>query len=207
MTASSATPIVVLASGRGSNFEAIANAVRAGKLAADIRGVVSDQPAAGVLEKARALGIPAVVAGKTDLLAQVQALNPRFVVLAGYMRLLSPAFLDAFDSGRGYHRVINVHPSLLPAFPGLDSYAQALHHGAKVTGVTIHLVDGGLDSGAICAQEAFDISDVPADQTAEVERRGLAIEHRLYPATLGWILPERFAIEKNSDGRLRVRPS
>jgi phosphoribosylglycinamide formyltransferase-1 len=114
--------------------------------------------------------------------------------------------LDAFRSERGYARVTNVHPSLLPAFPGVDSYAQAFEHGAKVAGASVHLVELEIDGGPICAQEAFGIADCAS--AAEVERRGLEVEHRLYPETLRWVLSEKFAVERRgSQGRICVRPN
>jgi phosphoribosylglycinamide formyltransferase-1 len=124
--------------------------------------------------------------------------------MAGYMRVVSPELIDAFRDPRGFARVTNVHPSLLPAFPGRDAYGQAFRHGAKVSGVTVHLVDDGVDEGPICAQEAFGIGDCRSGE--EVESRGLAIEHRLYPATLSWLLAESFEIERE-EGRIRVRPT
>ncbi len=209
-------PIAVLASGRGSNFEALQAAITQGKLHAKICALVSDQPGALSIQKAQAAGIPSVVVPSTDykgesgrraheekLLEALQPFSPRFLVMAGYMRIVTDPLIQAFRSERGYSRIVNIHPSLLPAFPGTDAYAQAFHHGAKVTGVTIHLVDSGLDSGPICAQEAFSVTD--CNHVEEVEKRGLAIEHRLYPRTLEWVLPERFETEKTPSGRLHVR--
>jgi phosphoribosylglycinamide formyltransferase-1 len=206
------TPIAILASGRGSNFDAILAATREGRLDARIVAVVSDRAPAPVLEKARAAGIPALhvasgegrAAHERRVLEGLAPHGPRFLVLAGYMRLLSPVLLEAFRSPRGYSRITNIHPSLLPAFPGKDSYAQAWRHGAQVTGCTVHLVDDGLDSGPICAQRAFPIDDCASP--AEVEARGLREEHRLYPETLAWVLPERFTIEKRAE-RTCVRTS
>ncbi len=207
-------PIAILASGRGSNFDAIADAIESGHLDARITSVVSDRPEAPVLEKARARGLkvhsvpfaPATssagieerrVRHDEEILRRISSETPRFLVMAGYMRIVSPLILEAFRSERGeYCRVVNVHPSLLPAFSGTSGYAQAFEHGCQVAGVTVHLVDQGLDSGPICAQEAFGISDCRSAR--EVEARGLQIEHRLYPQTLSWILPEKFEIETRS---------
>lgn len=213
----SKTPIAIFASGRGSNFDAISNAVAQGKLDADIRAVVSDKPDAQVLSKARALGIQALCiepskGGSPDerrtehekrILEGLKNHAPRFLVLAGYMRILTPKLIEAFRSEKGYTRIVNVHPSLLPAFPGVDSYRQAFEYGAKAAGVTVHLVENEVDSGPICAQEAFTISD--CSSVEEVEERGLAIEHRLYPETLSWVLPEEFSMTKEKTGRYRVR--
>lgn len=219
-------PIAVLASGRGSNFEAIAGAIRARKLDARIVAVLSDRSGAEVLAKARAAGIqtlevpvPAKAQGAAEspeslaarrklhgdrMLEVLAPLEPRFLVLAGFMRVLSPEFIDAYRDPRGYSRIVNVHPSLLPAFPGVGSYAQAFAHGAHLAGVTVHLVEHDIDSGPICSQEAFSIADCRSAE--EVETRGLAVEHRLYPRTLSWVLPERFEIEKRG-GRPCVRPN
>lgn len=211
-------PIALFASGRGSNFDAIVAAVKAGRLNARILCVISDQADAPVLEKARTQKIPAWslprVPGDSRESHEKKILDalraekefPRFAVLAGYMRVLTENFLEPFRSDRGYARVVNIHPSLLPAFPGRDSYAQAFRYGCKRAGVTVHLVDREVDSGPICAQESFSIESCRSVE--EVERLGLALEHRLYPQTLEWVLPEKFEIENDSDGRrMRVRPS
>ncbi len=236
------TPIAVLASGRGSNFEAILRAVQGGQLDADIRVLVTDNPQAKAIQIAQWAGIavevvepprsrqakrdgellneppritkaPGMQAEDTQELAArrlqhdeaiLRALSrhlPKFLVMAGYMRVVTPRLIEAFRSDRGYSRIVNIHPSLLPAFPGVESYAQAFHHGAKITGATVHLVEEQVDSGPICAQTAFDISACRTQ--AEVEQRGLSIEHRLYPETLSWILPEAFDIEAREFRKIR----
>ncbi|OFZ22534.1 MAG: hypothetical protein A2X94_02725 [Bdellovibrionales bacterium GWB1_55_8] len=209
-------PIAVLASGRGSNFEAIQTAIEAGALSARIVAVLSDKADAPVLAKARAIGLPAlsVVPRKGDraaheeaVLAALRPYAPHFLVLAGYMRILSPKLLQAFRSDRGYSRVVNIHPSLLPSFSGAGGYRQAFEHGAQLAGASVHLVDESLDGGPICAQEAFSIADCRTVE--EVERRGLVVEHRLYPEALRWILSERFVMDKmdksSENRRARVR--
>lgn len=206
-------PIVVLASGRGSNFEAIHRAIQTGGLAAEIGAVVSDRRDAPVLQKAKAAGISALsvlpkpsearALHERRILEAIRAFSPRFLVLAGYMRIVTPELIGAFRSERGYSRIVNIHPSLLPAFPGLDGYGQAFRHGAKIAGCTVHLVDTEVDSGPICAQQAFPIVDCASAE--EVEKRGLKAEHELYPAALSWILPEKFEVEKREE-RLCVRP-
>lgn len=203
-------PIVILASGAGTGFEAIAESVGSGRLSAEILALVTDQPRAGALDKARARGIRSIVAPvpgleegdpspddrrrrhEERLLAELLPLKPRFLVMAGYMRIVTPLLLKAFRSERGYCRIVNIHPALLPAFPGLDGYGQAFRYGARVAGVTIHLVEEGVDSGPICAQQAFAIDDCRT--VAEVAERGRELEHRLYPETLAWVLPERFEV-------------
>lgn len=212
--------IVVLGSGRGSNFEAILAAVRSGSLRVDLRAVISDLRDAPILEKARAAGIPAVWVpvpnpGEANspeerrrlhdhrVLEALRPHTPRFLVMAGYMRVVSSELLEAFRDERGYSRIVNVHPSLLPAFPGKDAYQQAWRHGVKLAGATVHLVELGVDEGPICAQEAFSIEDCTSAE--EVERRGLLLEHRLYPQTLSWVMDEEFSIEVlPGGGRIRL---
>lgn len=217
-------PIVVLASGRGSNFEALYQAISTQKVqGVEIRAVFSDQPQAPVLARARALGIETRVipfqkaelgpggalltekrtAHARLLLAALAEFEPRFLVLAGYMRILAPELLNAYRDPRGYCRIVNIHPSLLPSFPGIHSYAQAYEYGVQVTGVTVHLVEEGVDTGPICAQQAFSIEGCRSVE--EVEKLGLALEHRLFPETLSWVLQEKFQIEKLPQGRLCVR--
>jgi phosphoribosylamine--glycine ligase len=204
----------VFASGRGSNFVALVEAVRSGKLSGEITQVVTDQEGAGVIAHAEKYGIRLDLLHRVDKAGkrlskeevELQALRvvaetgARFVVLAGYMRLLSLNFLKHFKSrtldGTPYFRVINIHPSLLPEFPGRESYRSAFQAGAPKTGVTIHLVDEGMDTGPILAQEEFGISDCRSDQ--EVEQRGLSVEHRLYPEVLHWVLKEKFDLKKGS---------
>jgi phosphoribosylglycinamide formyltransferase-1 len=214
--------IAVLASGGGSGFESIADAIQAGRLSAQIAAVISDQPKAPVLEKARARGFTSFLvepetadAGdrpplpvrrarhEEKILAALDAIpggRPRFLVLAGYMRILTPLLIRAFrDEARPYSRIVNIHPSLLPAFPGVGGYAQTYAHGAKLAGCTVHLVDEGLDAGPICAQESFSI--VRCQSAAQVEKLGKVLEHQLYPQTLAWVLPEKFNIEFNVEDR------
>jgi len=188
------TPIVILASGRGSNFTALVEAAQSGLLCADVRGLICDRPDAEVLVRAKKLGIPVQVIpvrGKSpeDRRAQEVAVEnaarewaPEFLILAGYERILSKEFIDAFRSARGQSRLINIHPSLLPAFPGLHAYRQAFAAGVAQAGVTVHLVETEVDSGPVLAQEAFSLSGCAS--AADVEARGLAIEHRLFVQTL-----------------------
>jgi phosphoribosylglycinamide formyltransferase-1 len=212
-------PIAVFASGRGSNFDAILSAIRERRLMAEIVALVSDQVDAPVLAKAHAAGIRAIavpvplaggvaearrVAHEEQILRELAPLGARFLVMAGYMRILTPKLIEAYRSERGYSRIVNVHPSLLPAFPGVSAYEQAFHHGTQLCGVTVHLVETEVDSGPICAQQSFSIQDCRTVE--EVEKRGLALEHRLFPETLSWVLPEKFVVEA-TPRRLRVRPN
>ncbi|HCM40479.1 MAG: hypothetical protein A2Z97_09275 [Bdellovibrionales bacterium GWB1_52_6] len=217
-------PFVFFASGRGSNFDAI---TAAGSF--NIRALVTDRADALVIPKAKKLGIPTHVLPfpvgpaaelesrreqyGNELLSVLKPYAPRFLVLGGFMRILPRAVIQHFISGQGYSRIVNIHPSLLPSFPGRESYTQAFRYGAQVTGVTVHLVDEEMDSGPICAQEAFRIDDCK-DET-EVQARGLAIEHRLFVTTLQWVLPEKFEIierkfvmpDQSHVRRICVRPS
>jgi phosphoribosylglycinamide formyltransferase-1 len=119
--------------------------------------------------------------------------------MAGYMRIVTSKLIESFRSERGYTRVVNIHPSLLPAFPGTGAYAQAYRYGAAVAGATVHLVELEVDSGPICAQVAFPIRELRSE--AEVEEKGKVMEQKLYPETLSWVLPERFEIEMRSSER------
>jgi len=176
----------VLGSGKGSNFTAIAEGCAAGTIPAEIAVVLSDVADAGILERARARNLPAqfIPPGKfrTKLeeeaeRAFVQALRGagvHLIVLAGFMRVLKGEFLRAFEG-----RIVNVHPSLLPSFPGLEAWKQALDHGVKVAGCTVHFVDAGVDSGAIIGQQAVPVLDRDTPET--LHARIHAAEHELYP--------------------------
>lgn len=186
MTSERKFRIGVLGSGKGSNFVAIADACRAGTVPAEVVLVVSDVADAGILERARERGLPArfLPPGKfrTKLdeeaeRAYIEALRGArvdLVVLAGFMRVLKGAFLDAFAG-----RIINIHPSLLPSFPGLEAWKQALAHGVKVTGCTVHFVNAGVDAGPIIGQQVVPALD---DDTAETLHQRIQLaEHALYP--------------------------
>ncbi len=178
--------VVVLASGRGSNLEALLRAIDAGRCHAAVVAVAGDKPEAHALELARQRGIAthcvpfrraARGAWDTELAEAVAEAEPELVVLAGFMRLLGPAFLDRFTG-----RVLNVHPSLLPAFPGLSAPAQTLAAGVRLAGCTVHLVDGGVDSGAILAQAAVPV--LPGDDEATLHARIQREEHALLPGVV-----------------------
>jgi phosphoribosylglycinamide formyltransferase-1 len=175
-----------LGSGKGSNFVAIAEAQARGEIRAEIALVISDVEQAGILEHARVRGISAryVAPGKyrTKLdeeseqafVAALREARVDLVVLAGFMRVLKGDFLRAFEG-----RIINIHPSLLPSFPGLEAWKQALNYGVKVTGCTVHFVDAGVDSGPIIAQLPVPVED--ADTAESLHQRIHAAEHQLYP--------------------------
>lgn len=184
----------VLISGRGSNLRRILEAIDAGALDARVRLVIASKPRAAGLEVAASHGVPATTVSPRAFAtreqfdealagAMVEA-GAEWIVLAGFMRVLGPAFLRHYP-----WRVVNIHPSLLPAFPGVEAAAQALAHGVRVTGCTVHLVDEGVDSGPILAQA---VVPVLADDTAEsLSQRILVREHQLLPAVLQWVAEER----------------
>jgi phosphoribosylglycinamide formyltransferase-1 len=189
--------IGVLISGRGSNLQALIDAQKRGELGGEIVVVVSNVEDAPGLERARRAGIPTEVRDHrgrpredfdAEIVSILRARGVELVCLAGFMRLLSPVFVRAFKD-----RILNIHPALLPAFPGLDAQRQAFEHGVKVSGATVHLVDEGLDSGAIVAQEAV---AVRSDDTAEtLAARILEAEHRLYPQAVRFLLEGRCRVE------------
>jgi phosphoribosylglycinamide formyltransferase-1 len=192
--------IAILLSGRGSNFEAIADAVRNGTIPdAEIVAVVSDVPGARGLERARQRGLPAHAVDRRlhssrqaheDAVMRVLAdARPDLVCLAGYMRLLSPAFVEQY---RG--RILNIHPALLPKFPGLDAQRQALEAGEKESGCTVHFVDEGTDTGPIILQRRVPV--LPDDTEETLSARILEQEHRAYPEAIVRVLENL----KKSDG-------
>ncbi len=190
----------VLGSGKGSNFVALADACAAGRVPASIAIVLTDVAEAGILAHARDRGIPAEFLPpgrfrtKLDEEAELAyrdrllAAQVDLVVLAGFMRILKGGFLRAFP-----HRVVNIHPSLLPAFPGLEAWKQALDHGVKVTGCTVHFVDDGVDSGPIIGQAAVPVLD--HDTPATLHDRIQIAERRLYPETIAALASGRIRVE------------
>jgi len=190
--------IGVLLSGRGSNFEALADSVAAGRIPnAEIAIVISNRENAPGIEKARARGIPAKVIPSRGLerepydklvIAALEEKKVDLVCLAGYMRLLSPAFVAAFRN-----RILNIHPSLLPAFPGLESQRQAIEHGAKFSGCTVHFVDENLDAGPIILQAAVPILDDDTPET--LSERVLKEEHRIYTEAVRIVLEGRYRMD------------
>jgi phosphoribosylglycinamide formyltransferase 1 len=190
----------VLISGRGSNLEAILKAVAERRLDARVRVVISNRAGAAGLAKAEAAGVPTRVIPHGDfpdrasfdaaLVAALREAGAEWVVLAGFMRLVTATLLDAFP-----HRVINIHPSLLPAFPGVDAQAQALAYGARITGCTVHLVDAGTDSGPIIAQAAVPVLE--GDTRGALAERILRREHELLVRVLGFV----------AEGRLELVPA
>jgi len=188
----------VLISGRGSNLQALIAAIDRGQLDARIVVVISNRADAGGLDLARGAGIEALVISHRDFATRddfdarlAQELRDRqvdLICLAGFMRLVGARLLDAFPNA-----VLNIHPSLLPAFPGVDAQQQALRHGVKVTGATVHLVTGELDAGPIIVQASVPVLET--DTVATLSARVLAEEHRLYPEAVRLVLDGRWRID------------
>ena len=187
----------ILLSGRGSNFEAIAENIQRGRLNAEIAAVISNRPEARGIEIARERGLPAMVLPSQGVhreeydrrvVAELQDRGVELVCLAGFMRLLTGEFCRAFPL-----RALNIHPSLLPAFPGLDAQQQAIEHGAKISGCTVHFVDQQLDGGPIILQAAVPVLDGDTEHT--LAARILVEEHRIYSQAIGMVLSGRWRIE------------
>jgi len=189
--------VVVLLSGRGSNFLALQKEIVAGNIPAQIVAVVSDKPGAAGLDRARELGLSAVAvprkgypsskAHEEALLEVLENARPDWICLAGFMRLLSPSFVARYP-----RRMLNIHPSLLPSFPGLHAQRQALEHGVKVSGCTVHLVDEGLDSGPIVVQKAVPV--LTNDSEEALTARILKQEHVAYGEALERLIREPWSI-------------
>ena len=197
--------LAVLISGRGSNLQSIVDAIAGRRLDAEIAVVVSNRPDAAGLVRARDAGIdtlclkprdyPDRMAYDAALAGALRARDVGLVCLAGFMRLVGAPLLDAFPN-----RILNIHPSLLPAFPGLDAQRQAFEHGVRMTGATVHLVNAELDAGPIVLQSA--VSVLPDDTVEKLSARILAEEHRLYPEAIQIVLDGGWAI----DGRRFIPP-
>ena len=191
------TPIGILLSGRGSNFLALHGAMERAEVPGHIALVVSNVAEAAGLEKAKALRLPTVCiphrlepsreAHESKVLTALRHAGVEWVCLAGYMRLLSATFVAEYPQ-----RILNIHPALLPSFPGLDGQAQAVEYGVRVTGCTVHLVDDGLDTGPIVVQRVVPVKD--GDTAESLSARILVEEHKAYPEALSSLLSERWNI-------------
>jgi phosphoribosylglycinamide formyltransferase-1 len=197
----------ILLSGRGSNFEAIADSIQAGRLQAEIAIVISNRADAPGLESAKRRGLNAVLISSkgrvreehdTEVVAALKHAQVDLICLAGYMRLLSPDFIRAFPN-----RIVNIHPSLLPAFPGMDAQKQALEYGVKVTGCTVHFVDEHLDHGAIILQKTVSVLD--GDDVNTLSARILEQEHAAYSEAIGLLLSGEMEIQGRAVVRRQVR--
>lgn len=197
--------IAVLASGSGSNLQAIIDRSVAGGLDAEIVLVISNNPDAGALTRAKQAGIRHMCidhrqfASRSEfdraVVAELQAAGAELIVLAGFMRIISDIFLAAFPA-----RIINIHPALLPAFPGLHVHRKALDYGARFSGCTVHFVDGGVDTGPIIIQAVVPILE--ADTEDSLAARILEQEHKIYPQAIQWFAEGRISIEER---RVKVR--
>lgn len=190
--------IAVFASGNGSNFQALVDAVTAGKLDVAIELLVCDKPQAKVVERAAQAGVNSFVfrpkeydsreAYEAEIMRRLQEREIDLIVLAGYMRIISSTLVEPY-----FGRIINIHPALLPAFPGVNGIQQAIEYGVKLSGVTVHFVDGGMDTGPIIAQRAVEVSnDDTVDTLGDKLHR---IEHELYPAVIAAIRAGRVKLE------------
>lgn len=196
----------VLASGGGTNLQAILDACAARRISAEVAVVVSNVPGAGALERARKAGVATEVIpskGVADreaydlrLVEALRAHRVDLVCLAGYMRIVTPAFLRAFGptpESRGCPRVVNVHPGLLPSFPGLHAQRQCLEYGARFAGCSVHFVDEGTDTGPLILQAVVPV--LPGDGEEALAARILEQEHRIYPQAIQWFAEGRLSVE------------
>jgi len=208
----------VLASGGGTNLQAILDACAAKRIAAEVAVVVSNVPGAGALERARKARVPAETIpskGVADRAAYDQRLvevlrshRVDLVCLAGYMRIVTPAFLRAFGptpESRGCPRVVNVHPGLLPGFPGLHAQRQCLEYGARFAGCTVHFVDEGTDTGPVIVQAVVPV--LPGDTEESLGKRILAQEHVIYPQAIHWFAEGRLSVEGRKGTGRGARPA
>ncbi|MGH8712715.1 MAG: phosphoribosylglycinamide formyltransferase [Casimicrobiaceae bacterium] len=197
--------LVILISGRGSNMAALIDAVQSGGIAAEVAAVISNRADAAGLERAAAAGVATAVVDhrsfadrglfERELGAAIDARAPDLVALAGFMRVLSPAFVARYEG-----RLLNIHPSLLPLYPGLDTHRRALADGVRIHGCTVHFVTAEVDHGPIVAQGAVAVRD--GDDEATLAARVLAAEHRLFAAAVRWFCEDRLIIV---GGRVRVK--
>ncbi|NUP07868.1 MAG: phosphoribosylglycinamide formyltransferase [Polyangiaceae bacterium] len=204
--AGAALDLGVLISGSGTNLGAILAAIEAGRLNARVRVVVSNKADAGGLTRAQNAGVPTKVVSHKDygsreafdaeLVKVLHDAGAQLIVLAGFMRVVTPVFLEAFRD-----RVVNIHPALLPAFPGVDAQAQALAYGCKVTGCTVHFVDTGVDTGPIILQEAVPVLE--GDDRARLAERLLVTEHALLVRAIDLIAKGRVTVKPSSNGGRR----
>lgn len=199
MAAPARCRLVVLISGRGSNLQAIIDAVNAGEIPAVIAAVISNRAGALGLERARSAGLPTEVvdhrayASREEfdraLEERIDRHRPDLVVLAGFLRILGPRFIEHYAG-----RLINIHPSLLPAFPGLDTHSRALAAGARRHGASVHFVTNEVDCGPLIAQAAVPV--LPGDKVESLAARVLEEEHRIYPLAIRWFAEGRLAIKE-----------
>ncbi len=197
--------IAVLASGRGSNFEAITKAIKEGKIKAEVAVLIVDKRTAGAVKRAEKLGVnwiyvdpyshPTREDYDRKIVSILNHLGVDLVCLAGYMKIVSRVFVDAFPN-----RIMNIHPTLLPSFPGLKPHRQALAYGVNISGATVHFVDKGVDTGPIIVQAAVPVS--PDDDERTLSEKVLQLEHKIYPQAVKWFVDGRIEVEGR---RVKVR--
>jgi phosphoribosylglycinamide formyltransferase-1 len=191
--------LAVLISGNGSNLQAIIDAIEAGRLRAEIKTVVSSNPEAYGLQRASQHNIQSRVIDAKDyqsrddyddaLRQYLQQIDPDYIVLAGFMRILTPGFIEAFE-----HRILNIHPSLLPAYRGLNTYQRALDNAETQHGVSIHLVTAELDAGPIILQSSYPVA--AGDGVEDLQAKGHQLEHLMYPQVLSWLSDHTLTIKQ-----------
>jgi phosphoribosylglycinamide formyltransferase 1 len=212
MSAAAPLKVAILISGRGSNMAAITSAVVHGLLPVQIVGVIADRPDAGGLAIAAERGLPTAIvdakrlgnrdAFETALTAELNARGTELIVLAGFMRILSPEFTARFAG-----RILNIHPSLLPAYPGLHTHARAITAGEAHHGASVHFVTAELDGGPVILQGQVPV--LPGDSEATLAARVLVLEHRLYPQAIAWIAAGRLRMQGTKyefDGQIQSEP-
>lgn len=198
--------LAILASGNGSNAQAIMDRIKQGCLDAEICLIISNNPDAGVLERAASAGIPHLLLNHRNfssrethdfaILEELEKSGCEWVILAGYMRLLSRPFLDRFR-----HRILNIHPALLPSFPGTHGVGDAISYGVKITGPTVHFVEELMDTGPVVIQGAFAMDALLGE--AEILEKMHALEHEIYPQAIQWLAEKRLIIQ---EGKTLLKP-
>lgn len=191
--------LAILISGNGSNLQAIIDAIESGQLNAEIKAVVSNNPEAYGLVRATRHNLHTWVIDDQDydsrkrydevLRHYLESIGPDYIVLAGFMRILSPGFIDAFE-----HRILNIHPSLLPAYKGLNTYQRALDNAETQHGVSIHLVTAELDAGPIILQASYTVE--AGDRAEDLHRKGIQLEHQMFPQVLSWLGDKQLTIKE-----------
>jgi phosphoribosylglycinamide formyltransferase-1 len=204
--------LAILISGGGSNLQAIIDAIEAGSLNAKICGVISNNPRAHGLLRATGHGLHTRVINHQDYATRdqydavlrnyLESVAPDYIVMAGFMRILSAAFIEAFE-----HRILNIHPSLLPDYKGLNTHQRVLDNAEKMHGVSIHLVNGDLDAGPVILQASYPVK--PGASVEDLQTTGHQLEHQMYPQVLRWLADKRMSIERGQvfyEGALLEQP-
>ncbi|MCX7822498.1 MAG: phosphoribosylglycinamide formyltransferase [Syntrophobacterales bacterium] len=219
--------LAIFISGSGTNLQSLLDRSSDGRLSADVLFVISDRGDAYGLERAKRYGVPSYIVdyrkhidsfrhvsdrierwrlgyrqAEAEMLEIFKRYEVDYIVLAGFMRLLTPYFLENFKTEEGVFRVLNIHPALLPAFPGMHGYEDTFHYGCRWGGVTVHFVDEGEDTGPIIAQAVYPI--FPGDNLEDVRKRGLTLEYEIYAQCINWLASGMVDIEKIEKGKPKV---